>query len=190
MDRMKEAEMQRKAIEQRFKEDEYNRKINRLEKEESAKTKMMYNDYLKKQVDMKKNKNYGAMTDNELKFNRPDIPEQTGHRSVQSLIPGINHMDSIGSKPTWRKGINFSPVKENIKIDQSLTDRIKAVRANESRASVRNSVSRNNQDKRVVSLPRNNSVLMTQSIQNMEPKELAKVKIGFYFNKCIYLTSK
>ena len=143
MDRLKEAEMQRKAIEQRFKEEEYNQKLNRLEKEENAKSKMMYSDFLKRQVDIKKSNNYGTMTDNEYKFNRPDIPEQTNHRSVQSLIPGINHLDSIGSKPTWRKGINFSPVKENLKIDQSLVDKIKVVRSNESRSSVRRNTSRN-----------------------------------------------
>lgn len=100
MDRAKEAEMQRKAIEQRFKDDEYNRQLEKLEKEENTKSKMMYSDFLKKQVNMKKSQNYAAMTDTELKINRSDVPNLSHHRSVQSLIPGINHVDSIGSKPT------------------------------------------------------------------------------------------
>lgn len=100
MDRMREVEIQRKAIEQRFKDDEYNKQLDKLEKEENSKSKMMYSDFLKRQVDLKKSQNYAAMTDIEVKINRPDITNYSNHRSVQSLIPGINHIDSIGSKPT------------------------------------------------------------------------------------------
>ena len=56
MDRVKEAELHRRAIEQRFKEDEFNKNLDRWEKEEKLKTKQLYQDFLKKQIDLKKSK--------------------------------------------------------------------------------------------------------------------------------------
>lgn len=100
MDRIKDAELHRRSIEQRFKEDDFNKQLDRMEKEERMKTKMMYNDFLKQQIDLKKSQRHGTMTDIEVKLNRYDIPELNGSKVVQSLIPGINHIDSIGSKPT------------------------------------------------------------------------------------------
>lgn len=44
MERARDAELQRKAIEQRFKEDEFNKKLSQMEREENMRNKLLYQD--------------------------------------------------------------------------------------------------------------------------------------------------
>jgi hypothetical protein len=90
------------------------------------------------------------------------------------MIPGLNHMSSIGSKPTCRKGVEISPVKEHYKVDPVLTERFSRQKLNESTlTSTNHTTSRNRasslpkvqtEEKRQIRLKpkmaRNNSVLM------------------------------
>ena len=157
MDRIKDAELHRRSIEQRFKEDDFNKQLDRMEKEERMKTKLMYNDFLKQQIDLKKSQRHGTMTDIEVKLNRYDIPELNGSKVVQSLIPGINHIDSIGSKPTCRRGVSLSPLKDNLKFEQPVTERAHLQKGRDSRSSTRKHISRNGDAKQYHSLQRNKS---------------------------------
>lgn len=76
-------------------------KLERLEKEEDKKNKLLYKDMLNKQVQCKNGNNLGTMTQMEKMLNKPDLKGyKRADKSVHSLIPGINHIDSIGSKPT------------------------------------------------------------------------------------------
>ena len=84
------------------------------------------------------------MTDIEIKLNHYDMPELNRNKTVHSLIPGINHIDSVGSKPTCRRGISMSVFKDNLSIEQPVIERAKVIRGRESRSSTRKQVSRNN----------------------------------------------
>jgi len=100
IERARDIEFQRKAIEQRFKDDDFNRKLDKMEKEENKKNQLMYQDVLNRQVQMKLGSNYGTMTKMEKRLNKTDLQGyKKADRRVHSLIPGINHINSIGSKP-------------------------------------------------------------------------------------------
>ena len=100
IERARDIEFQRKAIEQRFKDDDFNRKLDKMEKEENKKNQLMYQDVLNRQVQMKLGSNYGTMTKMEKRLNKTDLQGyKKADRRVHSLIPGINHIISIGSKP-------------------------------------------------------------------------------------------
>lgn len=100
-ERQKDAEFLRKSIEQRFQEDDFNRKIDKLQREETKKTQQQYQEMLNKQIEIKRKMNLGTMTHMEKKLNKSDLHGyKMEDRHVHSLIPGINHFDSIGSKPT------------------------------------------------------------------------------------------
>ena len=100
IERTRDIEFQRKAIEQRFKDDDFNRKLDKMEKEENKKNQLMYQDVLNRQVQMKLGSNYGTMTKMEKRLNKTDLQGyKKADRRVHSLIPGINHINSIGSKP-------------------------------------------------------------------------------------------
>ena len=126
------------------------------EKEQDKMNKLKYGDTLKQQMELKNSHSYGIMTDVEKKLNKPDLSGyKHAKRDINCVIPGINHIESIGSKATYRTGIKLSPSNNNIKMDQSLSDKIKNFRENESRGrSLRRSLSRQkmgNQDKQIES---------------------------------------
>lgn len=53
------------------------------------------------------NKNYGKMTFQEKRLNRVDLDHYKNHEhSVTALIPGINHLSSIGTKPLAKGALN------------------------------------------------------------------------------------
>lgn len=46
------------------------------------------------------NKNYGKMTFQEKRFNRVDLDHYKNYdSSVAAMIPGINHINSVASRP-------------------------------------------------------------------------------------------
>lgn len=128
----------------RFKEDEYNKKLEKLEIEERQRTQLMYKETLAKQIEIKNSHNFGTMTQSEKKLNKPELSGyKQSKREVSCLIPGINHIDSIGSKPTYRTGLVISPAKESIKIDYSLTNNKKLYMQDDGRSrSLRRTLSR------------------------------------------------
>jgi hypothetical protein len=101
MERQKDAEILRRSIEQRFKDDDFNKKLDQIEKQEAKKSKQLYQDMLNRQIELKNHANLGTMTQIEKKLNKTELHGyKNEERHVQSMIPGINHFNSIGSKPT------------------------------------------------------------------------------------------
>lgn len=51
--------------------------------------------------------NYGKMTFQEKRLNRVDLDHYKNYEhSVNALIPGINHVNSIGSRPLAKGALN------------------------------------------------------------------------------------
>lgn len=61
-EREQDAQFMRKSIEQRFKEEEFNKKLDKLEKDEIKNTQVMYQNMLKQQMALNSGRNFGAMT--------------------------------------------------------------------------------------------------------------------------------
>lgn len=97
-ERVKESEMQRKAIEQRFKEDEFNKKLDLMEREKAQKTKRMYCETLNQQRHIRNSTELGNMSQR-VGLDHSDLPDIHQRQHSQIMMPGIDHINSVGSKP-------------------------------------------------------------------------------------------
>jgi len=60
--RARDGEYLRKSVERRFQQEEFNQKLEKLEKEQAIENQSMYKDLLNKQIKLMEGKNYGTMT--------------------------------------------------------------------------------------------------------------------------------
>lgn len=63
----------RKSVERRFQDEEFNQRLEKLEKDEQKKNQNMYKDLLNKQMGINQGKNFGTMTHVEKRMNRSDL---------------------------------------------------------------------------------------------------------------------
>ena len=76
----------------------------KMQKQEQQKT---YNDILSTQIKLKNDiySRYGTMTENERRFNKRDLSAyKVFENSMTAMVPGINNIPSVGSRPTCRGG--------------------------------------------------------------------------------------
>lgn len=105
-ERTHKKEMYQKMVEQRKKEeDDYKDFMKRRSEEEEAKRKL-YRESLEYQKGMKEySKNHmGQMTDAEKRLNNNDLKsyKDKKNQEYQGMIPGINNINSVGSRPILR----------------------------------------------------------------------------------------
>ncbi|CAI2367864.1 unnamed protein product [Moneuplotes crassus] len=137
--RARDGEYLRKSVERRFQQEEFNQKLEKLEKEQAIENQSMYKDLLNKQIKLMEGKNYGTMTQVEKRMNRSDLHGyKHGDHNVNCLIPGINHSHNVGSKALYKKKRNFSQKPEG-----SLTDRSHAASSNGELPPLSKPISRN-----------------------------------------------
>lgn len=142
-----------------------NKKITLLEKQENRKNKQMYYNSLNQQLHLKSSNNTGSFSYRDTRSNS-ELPDINQHHRSHMIMPGLDHINSVGSKPLCRRGVSISPVKENLKIDYSLNEKLNTLRKSESRSSLRNSGTRNDElKKRYNSMNRNK----TELIQSHNP---------------------
>ena len=85
-----------------------------LRKMEDKNQQKNYSDTLHYQMNIhqKLKHNFGCMTDQEKKLNKGDLKAyKGGQNQVQSMIPGIHNINSVGSVPLSRYTNQYSPIK-------------------------------------------------------------------------------
>jgi hypothetical protein len=98
----------------------------RQEKEEAKKRQELYRSTLNYQVELKHNHGkFGTMTGHEKKMNKQDLRSfRKDDHTVHAMIPGLSHVQSVGSLPTKRIGQAYSPPKEPIPSPQINSEKV------------------------------------------------------------------
>lgn len=105
----KNREKDKMFSEQKNLEAEAARQREAMDQQQSKHQKDIYKQTLMQQMNLKQqaNKNYGKMTFQEKRLNRLDLDHYKNYdNNITSLIPGINHINSIASRPLAKGALN------------------------------------------------------------------------------------
>ncbi|CDW79439.1 UNKNOWN [Stylonychia lemnae] len=105
----KNKEKDRMFLDQKLREAEAAKQRDIVEQEQHKMQKDVYKNTLMQQMNLKQQatKNYGKMTFQEKRLNRLDLDHYKNfENSVNALIPGINHINSVASRPLAKGAMN------------------------------------------------------------------------------------
>eukprot|EP00347_Sterkiella_histriomuscorum_P010638 403375503 len=110
-DRERQTEIAKMELEYRKVKEEGFRREEGARKKEEKQNQKLYGQTLDFQsnIHQKMRFNYGSMTEQEKRMNKMDLKSyKDGDTTIHSMIPGISNIQSVGSSPLIRKGVNIN----------------------------------------------------------------------------------